>query len=131
MVDVCARHLLTSHGLRSLARTEPGYCAFYVGDRVARDGAYHQGTVWSWLIGPFVLAHLRAYRDPELARSFLRPLLRQLYDHGIGSISEIFDGDPPFSPHGCIAQGWAVAEVLRAWEASVFVEDGEAHRLFA
>ena len=75
----------------------------------------HQGTVWSWLIGPFVQAHLRVYRDPSLARSYLMPLLRHLKGSGLGSVSEIFDGDPPFTPRGCFAQAWGVAELLRAW----------------
>ena len=116
VVDVCARHLLTSHGLRSLAPNHPSYVGRYGGDQRQRDGAYHQGTVWSWLIGPFVSAHLRVYRDPATARSFLEPFFQHLDDHGVGSISEIFDGDPPFTPRGCIAQAWGVAEVLRAWQ---------------
>jgi predicted glycogen debranching enzyme len=116
VVDVCARHLLTSHGLRSLAPDDPAYTGRYGGDQRQRDGAYHQGTVWAWLIGPFVSAHLRVYNDPALARSFLLPLARHLVDHGLGSISEIFDGDPPFTPRGCIAQAWSVAELLRAWQ---------------
>jgi len=116
VVEVCARHLLTSHGLRSLAPDDPAYVGHYGGNQRRRDTAYHQGTVWSWLIGPFVSAHLRVYGDRELARSFLQPLLHHLADHGVGSISEIFDGDPPFTPHGCIAQAWSVAEVLRAWQ---------------
>jgi glycogen debranching enzyme len=70
------------------------------------------------LIGPFVQAHLRVYRDPGQARSFLMPLIRHLNAHGVGSISEIFDGDPPFTPRGCFAQAWSVAEVLRAWQLS-------------
>jgi predicted glycogen debranching enzyme len=115
VVDACSRFLLTSHGLRSLAAHEPGYIGSYRGDRHLRDSAYHQGTVWAWLIGPFVSAHLRVYADPQAACSFLTPLFRHLQDHGLGSISEIFDGDPPFSPHGCIAQAWSVAEVLRSW----------------
>lgn len=113
VVDACARHLLTSHGLRSLAPFEPGYQGRYGGDRVQRDGAYHQGTVWGWLIGPFVSAHLKVYNDPQLALSYVLPLLGQLNDHGVGNLSEIFDGDPPFHPHGCIAQAWTVGEVLR------------------
>jgi predicted glycogen debranching enzyme len=117
VVERCARHLLTSHGLRSLAPNDPAYIGRYGGDRYQRDGAYHQGTVWGWLIGPFVTAHLRVYRDPDMARSYLRPLLHHLADHGLGSISEIFDGDPPCTPRGCIAQAWSVAEVLRAWQA--------------
>jgi predicted glycogen debranching enzyme len=117
VVDVCARHLLTSHGLRSLAPGDPAYVGHYGGDRYARDGAYHQGTVWGWLIGPFVSAHLRVYRDPALARTFLQPLIRHLAGHCVGSLSEIFDGDAPFTPRGCFAQAWTVAEVLRAWQA--------------
>ncbi len=116
VVDACARFLLTSHGLRSLAPYEPGYIGHYSGNRRQRDSAYHHGTVWAWLIGPFVCAHLRVYADPQAARSFLAPLLQHLNDHALGSMSEIFDGDPPFSPHGCFAQAWSVAEVLRAWD---------------
>jgi predicted glycogen debranching enzyme len=119
VVDACARHLLTSHGLRSLAPDDPAYVGHYGGDQRQRDGAYHQGTVWSWLIGPFVSAHLRVYGDRELARTFLQPLIHHLADHGLGSISEIFDGDPPFTPRGCIAQAWSVAELLRAWQATM------------
>lgn len=114
VVDVCARHLLTSHGLRSLAPNEPAYVGHYGGDAPSRDGAYHQGTVWAWLMGPFVAAHLRVYQNPAQARSLLMPLLCHLSSHGVGSISEIFDGDPPFTPRGCIAQAWSVAEVLRS-----------------
>jgi len=130
-VDTCARHLLTSHGLRSLAPDHPDYKGHHAcgacgerseskrsessGDRRTRDAAYHQGTVWGWLIGPLVSAHLRVYHDPELARSFLRPLIQEVDAHGVGSLSEILDGDPPFTPRGCIAQAWTVAEVLRVW----------------
>ncbi|HEX6383487.1 MAG TPA: amylo-alpha-1,6-glucosidase, partial [Anaerolineae bacterium] len=114
-LDACGRHLLTAHGLRSLSPDDPAYVGQYGGDRYKRDGAYHQGTVWGWLIGPFVSAHLRVYQDPARARSYLTPLIHQLAAHGIGSISEIFDGDPPFTPRGCIAQAWSVAEVLRTW----------------
>ena len=113
VVDVCARQLLTSHGLRSLAPQDSAYIGRYGGDVVKRDAAYHQGTAWGWLIGPFVSAHLRAYGDPDRAREFLTPLFHHLSDHGLGSISEIFDGDAPFAPRGCIAQAWSVAEVLR------------------
>lgn len=116
IVDVCARHLLTSYGLRSLAPSHPDYKGQYRGDLKERDGAYHQGTVWGWLIGPFVSAHLRVYGDSGRARSYLRPLLQHLVDHGVGSVSEIFDGDPPFEPNGCPAQAWSVAELIRAWQ---------------
>ena len=115
IVDVCARELLTSHGLRSLARGEPGYRAHYQGGPRERDGAYHQGTVWAWLIGPFVDAHYRVYRDPVTARSFLEPLGLHLASGCVGSISEIFDAEPPFTARGCFAQAWSVAELLRAW----------------
>jgi len=119
IVDVCARHLVTSHGLRSLAPDHPRYVGQYGGDQCSRDGAYHQGTVWGWLLGPFVTAHLKVYQDPALARSFLEPMSRQLQAHGLGTMGEIFDGDPPFAPRGCIAQAWTVAEMLRAWTEMV------------
>jgi predicted glycogen debranching enzyme len=117
VVDVCARHLLTSHGLRSLAPGHPDFIGHYGGGRRERDAAYHQGTVWSWLIGPFVQAYLRVYGDAPQARTFLQPLFRHLADHCVGSVSEIFDGDPPFAPRGCFAQAWSVAELLRAWQS--------------
>ncbi len=116
VVDVCARHLLTSHGLRSLAPGEPGYTDHYGGGPRDRDGAYHQGTVWGWLLGPFALAHFRVHKDREAALRFLEPLGRQIYASGLGTLSEIFDGNAPFTPRGCIAQAWTVAEVLRAWQ---------------
>jgi predicted glycogen debranching enzyme len=118
VVDVCARRLLTSHGLRSLAPHEHGYQGHYGGGLRERDAAYHQGTVWGWLMGPFVLAHLRVYGDHEAAQTFLEPLGMQIFSHGLGTLSEIFDGDAPFTPRGCIAQAWTVAEVLRAWRAT-------------
>jgi predicted glycogen debranching enzyme len=119
VVNICARHLLTSHGLRSLASDDPAYIGRYGGDQRQRDAAYHQGTVWGWLMGPFVSAYLRVYGDHEQARSFLQPLIHHLADHGLGSLGEIFDGDPPFTPRGCIAQAWSVAEALRAWQATM------------
>lgn len=115
VVDACAAALLTSYGLRSLALDDPAYVGKYGGDRRSRDGAYHQGTVWGWLISPFIEARYRAYGDTEAKRSFLRPSADHLNDHGLGAISEVFDGDPPHTPRGCIAQAWSVAEVLRAW----------------
>ncbi len=116
IVAACAQHLLTSHGLRSLAPGEPGYTGHYGGSPRDRDAAYHQGTVWGWLLGPFALAHYRVYRDRNAALRFLEPLGRQIYSSGLGTLSEIFDGDAPFIPRGAIAQAWTVAEVLRAWE---------------
>jgi predicted glycogen debranching enzyme len=115
VVDAVAARLLTSYGLRSLAPDHPQYQGRYGGDQRARDGAYHQGTVWAWLLGPFALAHFRVHGDAAAARSFLRPLADHLNDHGVGSIAEIFEGDPPHRPDGCIAQAWSVAETLRAW----------------
>jgi len=115
VVDCCSRRLLTSHGLRSLAPGDPSYKGHYGGGPSDRDGAYHQGTVWGWLIGPFVLAHWRVYRDRDAAQSFLRPLLAQIHSYGLGTLGEIFDGEPPFTPRGCIAQAWTVGEALRAW----------------
>ncbi len=115
VVDACARHLLTSHGLRSLAPDHPEYRGRYAGGPWERDGAYHQGTVWGWLLGPFALAHLRVYGDAQAAEAFLLPMAHHLADYGVGSIAEIFDGDPPFTPRGCVAQAWSVSETLRAW----------------
>jgi predicted glycogen debranching enzyme len=115
VVDACSRHLLTSYGLRSLAPGEPGYQPRYAGGPRERDGAYHQGTAWAWLLGPFALAHHRVYGDREAARAFLAPMAQHLADHGLGSIAEVFEAEPPFRPDGCIAQAWSVAETLRAW----------------
>jgi len=117
VVDTCGRSLLTSHGLRSLAVDYSQYQGKYIGSPLQRDGAYHQGTVWGWLLGPFVQAHLRVYSNPAVARSFLKPMISHLSAYGLGSLSEIFDGDAPFVPRGCFAQAWTVAEVLRAWMA--------------
>jgi len=117
VVDACARHLLTSYGLRSLAPGHPAYCASCTGAPLARDGAYHQGTVWGWLLGPFALAHARVHGDRAAARALLEPMRHHLDDYGVGSIAEIFDGEAPFVPRGCPAQAWSVAETLRAWHA--------------
>ncbi len=118
VVDVCGRSLLTSHGLRSLSPDHAAFQGHYGGPQQQRDGAYHQGTVWGWLIGPYALAHLKVYGDAAKAREFLEPMVNQLAAHGVGSLSEIFEGDAPFAPRGCTAQAWTVAEVLRAWVAT-------------
>jgi len=115
VVDIVAQQLFTSHGLRSLGPFEPGYRGKYGGGPRERDSAYHQGTVWGWLLGPFALAHYRVYQDAALAQSFLEPLGRTIYSGGLGTLGEIFGGDAPFPPAGCIAQAWTVAEVFRAW----------------
>jgi len=116
VVDAVAKHLLTSHGLRSLAPSEPAYKGKYAGAPRERDSAYHQGTVWSWLLGPFALAHFRVYKDRAAALSFLEPLGQTIYSAGLGTIAEVFDGDPPFPAAGCIAQAWSVGELFRAWQ---------------
>jgi predicted glycogen debranching enzyme len=115
VVDTCARTLWTSFGLRSLSPDDPAYAPHYLGGSRDRDAVYHQGTVWSWLLGPFALAHYRVYRDAPLALSWLSAMRSHLNDGCIGSISEIFDGDAPHAPRGCFAQAWGVAETLRAW----------------
>jgi predicted glycogen debranching enzyme len=116
VVDAVARHLQASSGLRSLAPDDPHYKGAYAGNQDERDGAYHQGTVWGWLLGPFVKAHLRVHNDPRAAASFLAPVIHHLQTHGLGTASEIFDGDAPFTPRGCIAQAWTVGGILEAWE---------------
>ncbi|MEA3197630.1 MAG: hypothetical protein QOF32_1682, partial [Gammaproteobacteria bacterium] len=115
VVDCCGRELLTSHGLRSLSPKDPGYVGRYVGDAWQRDAAYHMGTVWGWLLGPFVRAHYRVHGDARLAQSFLGSVAEQLNSGCMGSLSEIFDGDAPHSARGCFAQAWSVAEILRSW----------------
>jgi predicted glycogen debranching enzyme len=119
VVDTCAERLLTSHGLRSLAPGEPSYQGHYRGDQRSRDAAYHQGTVWGWLLGPFALAHLRVYNDSPAALRYLEPLGAHICALGLGTVAEIFDGDPPHTPRGCIAQAWTVGEILRAWSEVV------------
>jgi predicted glycogen debranching enzyme len=115
VVDLCAQRLLTCYGLRSLAHGEPDYQGHYGGDQRSRDAAYHQGTVWGWLLGPFALAHLRVYGDRAAALRYLEPLASNICAYGLGTLAEIFDGDPPHTPRGCIAQAWTVGELLRAW----------------
>jgi glycogen debranching enzyme len=115
-LDVVRAKLLTPFGLRSLAPGSRDYQPRYDGDIHSRDAAYHQGTVWAWLIAPFVDAWLKTHpSDRDTARRFLDAFSEHLSDAGIGSISEIFDAEPPYAPRGCIAQAWSVAEVLRAW----------------
>ncbi|HEV2882559.1 MAG TPA: amylo-alpha-1,6-glucosidase [Pyrinomonadaceae bacterium] len=117
VVEIVRRELLTPYGLRSLSPRHRDYRPRYEGDSRARDTAYHQGTVWAWLIGPFVTAYLRTHgRTPasvEQARGFLRAFREHLKGAGVGQVSEIFDGDAPHTPRGCIAQAWSVAELLR------------------
>jgi predicted glycogen debranching enzyme len=115
VVDLCAHRLLTPYGLRSLSPGEPGYHGQYLGGPRERDAAYHQGTVWGWLLGPFALAHFRVYRNAVAAMAFFDAIGTAIRIYGIGTLAEIFDGDPPFAPRGCIAQAWTVGEVLRTF----------------
>ncbi len=114
MMQVVRDRLLTPVGLRSLAPGDPEFKPRYYGDLRTRDAAYHQGTVWGWLVGPFVDAWLRVFPDDiEGARQALQGFGPHLSDACIGTISEIFDADAPYTPRGCVAQAWSVAEVLR------------------
>jgi len=114
VLDVAERRLVTPVGLRSLAPGERDYKAQYYGDLRARDAAYHQGTVWTWLIGPFIDAWLRVHPgEAEAARRFLAAFRDALGAACVGTLAEIFDGEAPFAPRGCVAQAWSVAEVLR------------------
>ncbi len=123
VVEKVQEHLLTPDGLRSLAPTDLQYRGRYTGGPTERDGAYHQGTVWPWLMGPFITAYIKANGGGEAARrqaaEWLESLKGHLADGGLGHISEIFDGDAPQRPCGCIAQAWSVAEILRAYVEDV------------
>ncbi|MGP0072481.1 MAG: amylo-alpha-1,6-glucosidase [Bryobacteraceae bacterium] len=132
VVDVVEWELLTPYGLRTLSPRDPNYHGRYEGDAASRDGAYHQGTVWPWLLGPFMTAYVKVHGRAALdwqseARfrtdRFLEPLRAHLLEAGLGQISEVFDGDFPHRPGGCFAQAWSVAEVLRT-----YVEDAKGRR---
>jgi len=112
VVDACARELLTPVGLRTLAPSDPAYLGRYAGDQHDRDAAYHQGTVWPWLLGTFVRAHLNVYDDPATARGYLAGLIDGLDGGALGTLGEIFEGDPPHAPCGAPAQAWSVGELL-------------------
>jgi predicted glycogen debranching enzyme len=116
VVRVARERLLTPVGMRSLAPGHPAYRSHYRGDLRARDAAYHQGTVWPWLIGPFIDAWLRVHpADAASAHRFLTGLIEHMDEFGVGSIAEVFDAEEPYDAGGCIAQAWSVAEVLRCW----------------
>ncbi len=115
VLAVCAAELWTPVGLRSLAPSDPRYVGHYGGGPLERDGAYHQGTVWTWLLGPFASAHYRIHADAPAALEFLRAIPSHLREGCIGQVSEIMDANAPFEPRGCFAQAWGVAELLRAW----------------
>lgn len=116
VVRICGRELLTSYGLRSLAPGHPDYRPYYLGGVWERDGSYHQGPVWGWLLGHYALAEYRVHGDAAAARARLHPIQDHLFDAGLGTISEIFDGAPPHVPRGAPAQAWSVACVLEAWQ---------------
>ncbi|HEY9155361.1 MAG TPA: amylo-alpha-1,6-glucosidase, partial [Opitutaceae bacterium] len=125
VMKVVEEKLLTPRGLRSLSRENKDYKPKYFGDLRSRDAAYHQGTVWAWLIGPFIDAWLKVHpQEKAQARKFVEAFAPHLDEGCIGSISEIFDAEPPFTQRGCIAQAWSVAEVLRSF--SLTATDGEA-----
>ncbi len=121
VVDIVQRELLTPFGLRTLSREDPHYRGAYLGDRRSRDLSYHNGTVWPWLFGPFITAFLKAkgYTNDRIEYAqnrFLLPLLtQQIYEAGLGTLSEVFDAEPPHLPRGCVSQAWSVAEPLRAY----------------
>jgi glycogen debranching enzyme len=116
VVRTVGERLLTPVGLRSLAPGDPDFKPRYYGDLRSRDAAYHQGTVWGWLVGPYIDAWLRVFpEDLAGARHAIEGFVPHLSEACIGSVSEVFDADRPFTARGCIAQAWSVAEVLRVW----------------
>lgn len=123
VVETVWKKLYTAYGLRSLSQDDPDYKGIYVGDQCARDGAYHQGTVWAWLMGPFITAFARTFKGEEwfedTLEKFFLPFRDHLRDACLGNISEIFDGDEPLRPRGCFAQAWSVGEILRAYTEEV------------
>jgi len=127
VVNVVRRELLTPYGLRTLAKSDPRYIGVYHGDRRSRDLAYHNGAAWPWLLGPLTKAYLKvegygSYPREYAFKNFLAPLLtEQVFRAGLGNVSEIFDGDPPHTPRGCIAQAWSVAEPLRAYMEDIML----------
>lgn len=116
IVDICGQELLVSYGLRTLGRNEKNYLSRYSGSQDQRQQAYHQGVAWSWLLGPFAQAHYVVYKDAVAALSFIKPMIDHIADYGLGSIGEIFEGEPPFAPRGAVAYAASVAEVLRLWQ---------------
>jgi predicted glycogen debranching enzyme len=126
VLRVVTERLLTPVGLRSLAPGHPDYKPTYDGDLRSRDAAYHQGTVWGWLIGPYVDAWMRVHPgNASEARKFLEGFVPHLGEACLGSISEVFDAEPPYTPRGCVAQAWSVAEALRCWVKTAGPEEVE------
>ncbi|WP_340817807.1 amylo-alpha-1,6-glucosidase [Methanolobus sp. WCC4] len=127
IVDTVTEELLTPYGLRTLSPHDSKYIGHYGGNTEQRDTAYHNGTVWPWLLGPYITAYRKVNRDHQgiekKLRTFLQGIEIHLDDAGIGTISEVFDGDSPHAPGGCISQAWSVAEVMRCYVEDVFPED--------
>jgi glycogen debranching enzyme len=121
VLETVEAKLYTPVGLRTLAPDHPDYHAAYTGDPDAREAAYHQGTVWSWLLGPYLTALVRVHgaAGRKKAREVIAALEPRLAEAGAGSLSEVFDGEAPHAPRGCIARAWSVAEVLRAYVEDV------------
>lgn len=117
MLQQVTNHLLTPMGLRTLSPQDPAYHQHFNGTPAQRDSAYHQGTVWPWLIGPYIDVHLRVFHDCAALLPLLAPLVRHLWEACIGSVSEVAEPEQPFTPAGCYAQAWSVAELLRVWLA--------------
>jgi predicted glycogen debranching enzyme len=126
ILRVVERELLTPRGLRTLSPNDSRYIGRYEGDPRSRDGAYHQGTVWPWLIGPYITAYEKTFGE-DAGRKFATDWLNNFDDHlteaCLGQVSEIFDGDLPHTPRGCVAQAWSIAELLRAVVENVYVKD--------
>jgi glycogen debranching enzyme len=120
ILRILEEELLTPYGFRTLSPRDPRYIPHYEGDPDRRDSSYHQGTIWPWLLGPFVAAYLKAFGASKEVKMKMKRrldlLLEHVEDYGLGSISEIFDADPPHTPRGCVSQAWNVAELLRAYE---------------
>jgi glycogen debranching enzyme len=117
VIDTVRRHLLTPFGLRTLSPSDPQYRGRYEGSPRKRDGAYHQGTAWPWLMGPFLKAYVevngRSAASRKQAAQWLSELSRYIENEGAGQLPEVFDGDFPHKAGGCIAQAWTIAELLR------------------
>jgi len=130
-VTLCGQKLLTSYGLRSLSPDHSDYKPHYGGDPWHRDGAYHQGTVWAWLLGHYVVAEYRVHGDADLAMQRLAVMRNHLFDAGLGTISEIFDADAPHLPGGAPSQAWSVACILEAWWRLQRSNQGTANSVLA
>ena len=116
IIDICGKNLVSFFGVKSLSKNSNDYKNKYIGTPFERDSAYHQGTIWSWLLGNYAIAYYNVTLNAYVAIGFLEPLEKHINEAGIGFISEIFDAESPYKPRGCIAQAWGVAETLRAWK---------------